>query len=99
MRPSETTQGNPPHQNGVIDIAQLRQRIDTIDDEIIELVQARIELSSLVMKMKSPTQLVDPTREQSIIARYFEKLSDTSTLPKIKRLVAGIIGASRIYPE
>lgn len=81
------------------DIASLRERIDAIDDELIALLLKRIELSNLVMQTKPSTQIIDPNREQAILNRYSEKLADVSTLPKTKRLVLGILGTSRLYPE
>lgn len=81
------------------DIAFVRKRIDSIDDELIELLLKRIELSNLIMKTKPLAQIIDPRREQAILTRYSEKLAETSTLPKTKRLVLGILGTSRLYPE
>jgi chorismate mutase len=81
------------------DIVELRARIDAIDDEIAGLLLKRIELSNSIMKSKPPTQIVDSAREQEILTRYSAKLSGLSTLSKLKRLVLGILAASRIYPE
>lgn len=81
------------------DIVELRARIDAIDDEIAGLLLKRIELSNSIMKSKPPAQIVDSEREQEILTRYSEKLSGLSTPAKLKRLVLGILAASRIYPE
>jgi len=81
------------------DIFSVRERIDAVDDQIIELLRQRIELSSLIIQTKPPAGIIDPKREQAILNRYFEKLSEASTLPKTKRLVFGILGCSRLYPE
>lgn len=108
MRPADDsgknlTEGDPNVETNPVDIVQfrqqLRERIDTIDDEIAGLILKRIELSNQIMKTKSPSRVTDPAREQAIIARYFEKLCDVSTPAKSKRLVLGVIGASRLYPE
>ena len=80
-------------------VAEWRERIDALDDEIIELLLKRIDLSSLIMKSKSPAQIVDPEREQEILMRYSGKLSRVSTAKKSKRLALGIIAASSFYPE
>lgn len=85
--------------NGSVDIGQLREKIDAIDDEIIGLVLKRIELSNQIMKTRPTSQIVDPAREQAIHSRYLEKLSEVSTPAKSKRLVLGVIGASKLYPE
>lgn len=108
MRPADDsgknqTEGDPNVETSPDDIAQLRQqlrdRIDAIDDEIAGLILKRIELSNQIMKTKSPSRITDPAREQAIIERYSEKLSDVSTPAKSKRLVLGVIGASKLYPE
>lgn len=80
-------------------IIELRQIIDSIDDEIMELISKRIELSTRIMKLKSDSQVIDPAREQAIINRYFAKLSAQSTMTKVKRLVLGVIRSSGAYPE
>lgn len=97
--PFETTKAQPLAKTYTAEVAQLREQIDRIDDEIIQLIAKRIELSTLVMETKPPSQVIDTTREQAIVSRYFAKLSGLSSLPKAKRLVLGIIGASKIYPD
>lgn len=104
MRPPDDsgkhqTEGASNTETGPVDIAQLRARIDAIDDEIAGLILKRIDLSNQIMKTKSPSRITDPVREQAILARYTEKLSDVSTPTKSKRLVLGVIGASKLYPE
>lgn len=98
----EMTKSMPPavqQADYAVEVAELRRRLDAIDDEIMELLLNRIELSTRVMEIKPASQTVDSSREQIIINRYFTKLSDASTMPKVKRLVLGIIGASKIYPD
>ena len=80
-------------------LSQGRKRINAVDDQIIELLLKRIELANTVMNLKAPFEVVDRDREQEVLKRYSEKLSSLSTPEKLKRLVAGIIAASRIYPE
>lgn len=80
-------------------ISKLRERIDAIDDEIIQLLSKRIMISSQLMALKAPTQVIDPSREEAIIQRYLAKLGDTSTPKKVSRLVAGILAAAKTYPD
>lgn len=81
------------------DLSRLRDQVDAIDDQIIELISKRIELATLIMKSKPASQIVDPSREQAIVRRYFDKLGDRTTLAKVKRLVSGIIETSKVYPD
>lgn len=80
-------------------MAELRERINAIDDEILVLLLKRIELSNSIMKSKAPAQIVDSQREQEIVQRYSEKLLTVSTPDKSKRLALGIIATSSFYPE
>jgi chorismate mutase len=80
-------------------IAQLRDRIDTIDDAIIELLIKRIELSNFIMRSKVSKHIVDPQREHEIIRRYSSKLSGVSNPLKAKRFVSALVAASNLYPE
>lgn len=80
-------------------ISELRKLIDTLDDEIIQLVLKRIAVSTRLIELKPPSEAIDPSREEAIVHRYFTKLSEASTLPKVARLVAGLIGASKSYPD
>lgn len=80
-------------------IAELRKLIDTVDEEIIQLLMKRIAISSQLLELKQPLEAIDPAREEAIVQRYFTKLAGASTLPKVNRLVAGIIGASKSYPN
>ena len=77
----------------------LRKQIDDVDDKIIELLRQRIELSNLIIQAKSPAQILDPGREQAILERYTNQLANVSSAGKLKRLVSGILGTSRFYPE
>ena len=80
-------------------LSRLRDQVDAIDEQIIGLISKRIELATLIIKSKPASAIVDPSREQAIVRRYFEKLADVSTFDKVKRLVAGIIEASKVYPD
>lgn len=80
-------------------IRELRKLIDGVDDEIIQLVLKRIAISSRLMELKVGSEVVDPGREQAIVRRYFAGLGESSTLAKVERLVAGVIGAAKSYPR
>lgn len=99
MESVEITGPETPRPQAPPAVTQLRERIDAVDDALLRLMLERIELSSRVMKQKSPSHVVDSAREQAIIQRYFEQLAMVSTPAKVERLVRGIIGAARLYPE
>ena len=76
-----------------------RERINAIDDQIAELLRQRIEIANTVMNSKPKFQIIDTERENEILNRYSHRLLNLSTSEKIKRLVAAILGCSKIYPE
>lgn len=53
-------------------IAELREEIDRIDEDIIELVRRRTEVSAQIarLKRKNKIPLVDGKRERDIFSRY-----------------------------
>ena len=61
-------------------INNLRKEIDTVDVELINIIEKRQDIVKQVLKIKLEEDLLieDPVRERSII----EKLSDNSKLPK-----------------
>lgn len=80
-------------------LAELRGRIDAIDGQIADLLLKRIELSNSIMKSKPSTQIIDSRRENEILARYSQRLSNVSTPAKIERLVSSLLGVAGLYPE
>lgn len=80
-------------------IKELRGQIDTLDDQILELLLKRIQLSNSIMRSKAPGQIVDPQREAEIYRRYTEKLGATSTPAKVRQVVQALVAASSLYPE
>lgn len=80
-------------------LAELRGRIDTLDDQIITLLLERVQLSNTVMGAKAPAQIVDSTREQEITRRYTDRLASVSTPAKSRRVVQAVLGVSSLYPE
>lgn len=80
------------------DLQRLRGQIDAIDDQIIDLLRKRIELSTSIIKTKQSTKVVDVEREREILGRYLAKLSEVSTEAKLRQLVSGILSASKSYP-
>ncbi|KIM04320.1 MAG: chloride transporter [Sulfurovum sp. AS07-7] len=58
-----------------MDLGSLRAQIDKIDDELLELINKRMEIVHLVGELKnsSKSPIYRPEREQSILARLKEK--------------------------
>lgn len=71
--------GSPPAKDGAQELAELRKRIDVLDDELLEVLNRRAILVREVGQKKrdSSRAMHDPEREQKIYARLEAKLSKT----------------------
>ena len=78
---------------------ELRGQIDALDDQIIELLLKRIDLSSSIIRSKDPGPVVDLGREQAICQRYLGRLESVTTAEKVKNVVKAILAVSKLYPE
>ena len=80
---------------------ELRRDIDSIDEEILKLINKRFEIAIAVGKIKEKNgdPIIDTARENSIIDRLVNKNegpAETDTLEKIFRIIiAGSRGIQR----
>lgn len=81
-----------------MELSEIRQKIDTIDDQIAELYAQRMELIKDVSeaKKKSGKAVNDPDREKKIILRVTEKV-DESQQVYLKRVFETIFETSKAY--
>lgn len=61
-----------------MELSQLREKIDTIDNELVRLFRERMDISALVAesKRKSGKAVFDPSREREIIRKLTDGLDD-----------------------
>ena len=85
----------PAYYSWMAELENLRKQIDEIDDQIIALLRERIAVSNQIMNSKVAGQVLDGAREQKILERYSENISDLSTPQKLKRLVSAVLATSR----
>lgn len=78
-------------------IEQLRQTYDTLDAQIIELLEARLNVSSEMgpLKKQLGLQIDDPKREQEILNALQNHLIDKSLYPYILKVYRSIFEASK----
>lgn len=78
-----------------MNLKEIRDEIDKIDDDILELFLKRMALSDEVAKIKKDTgkMIKDDNREKQIIKRLTGKSTDNSYY--IKSLFSHIMGLSR----
>ncbi|MDR0926166.1 MAG: 3-deoxy-7-phosphoheptulonate synthase [Ignavibacteria bacterium] len=63
-----------------MDIAEYRQKIDTIDDELVSLISQRKHLSEVLIqhKLQSNMPVFDAAREDAIIDRHIQHYADVN---------------------
>lgn len=76
-----------------MDISSLRKEIDSVDEEIIELISKRTELAAKIgeLKRKDGIPAKDEKREKEVIAKFCDKAEefglDRKTAEKIVKLL------------
>ena len=71
-----------------MDLGQLREQIDVIDKEIVELYEKRMNISSQVAdyKISNGKKVFDKAREQEKIASYLRSVDNLITLHQCKHV-------------
>jgi chorismate mutase/prephenate dehydratase len=79
------------------DIDTIRDQIDSIDDDLIELLRKRFELSIAMGALKngSSRDVFDPSREEAIIERLSSRLRPPLTMTMVERIFTDIFSISR----
>ena len=75
------------------DTEMLRKQIETIDEEIIDLIATRLEIADELAKAKknSSQSYWDEAKEREVIARYHELCEEVSLTPKEAEQIAEVI--------
>lgn len=83
------------------EIDQLRKDIDAIDDELLELIRKRCELSVEIGRVKAENGLssFDPSREEAIVGRLVSRAGPALTRPMIEAVFSRIFSLSRSLQE
>ncbi len=76
------------------DLENLRDKINLIDDEILELLSNRSEIVLQIGKHKNKEKVVDPDREQKILDRLLNKSQGSYSKDTIVRLWREIFQSS-----
>ena len=79
-----------------MDLNEIRQQIDTVDNEIVALLEERMKLVS-AYKQRTGKAIYDPEREQALL----DKVGDSVVNPEYKEAIvasfADIMKHSRTY--
>jgi len=94
---SENTQENTP----APDMSELRQEIDSIDSEMLRLLNQRVSVAGKIGQTKKSQGLpvFDPAREQRLLKRLAEGCDDTFCTSHLKRIYTEIISACRTVQD
>ncbi len=81
-----------------MELKDLREKIDKIDDQIVELFKQRLEIVKAVGEVKKQTgkMVNDPEREKNILIRLTENATDTQKM-YIKRVFENVFEISKAY--
>ncbi|HDM78488.1 MAG TPA: type I 3-dehydroquinate dehydratase [Deltaproteobacteria bacterium] len=80
-------------------LEEYRKKIDEIDDQLLSLLESRMELVQEVAKLKKSSHLpvIDFKRERSILDRLSQKGKGILPLVTLQNIYREILGASRSY--
>lgn len=81
------------------DLGQLRERIDRIDDTILQLVSERANIAQQVGRAKNGEKIYRPEREAMIVRRLRETNPGPLSGDVIERLIREIMSACRALEE
>lgn len=82
-----------------MDLEQIRQDIDQVDAELVQLLEKRMELVTQVTAFKRATgkPVLDTSREQAVLDRVAASVSQPDFIPTIRATFADIMAHSRAY--
>ena len=84
-----------------MDLDIIRQEIDKIDDQIVQLLEERMHLVEGVVAYKKSTgkQILDSKREEAIFEKVRNRVSDKKYEETIVATISDILKRSRDYQE
>lgn len=82
-----------------MDLNEIRQQIDTVDNEIVALLEKRMKLVTRVSAYKQRTgkAIYDPEREQALLNKVAESVTNPEYQEAIVASFADIMKHSRTY--
>ena len=82
-----------------MDLEAIRQQIDTIDKELVALVEKRMTLVSQVAAFKQETgkAIYDEAREKAVLAKVASLVEEKEFEPYVVATFADIMAESRQY--
>lgn len=70
-----------------MNLLELRNQIDHIDDQLVELIIQRIELAPLIGKEKTAKNILDQTREEEILNKVINAGKQKNIPEKVMRTI------------
>ncbi|GAA5347899.1 chorismate mutase [Streptococcus uberis] len=85
----------------MLDLVKIRTEIDKIDQELVQLLEKRLELVSLVADYKKNNKLdvLDRNREEVVLEKVASTVKNKKLENAIKLTYQGIMASSRHYQK
>lgn len=85
----------------VVDLERIRQSIDTVDEEIVGLLEKRMDLVSQIVAYKkaSGKAILDTSREQAVLNRVEHLVNNPDYKTSIRATFADIMTQSRNFQK
>ncbi|MFC3932815.1 chorismate mutase [Streptococcus dentapri] len=84
-----------------MNLENIRENINSIDKELVALIEQRMTLVSQVAAVKKETSkaIFDKEREEAILARVADQVANKELEPFIVAIFVDIMKVSRVYQE
>lgn len=82
-----------------MDLEQIRNHIDQVDADLVQLLEKRMELVTKVTAFKRATgkPVLDPGREEAVLDRVASRVVNPDFIPTIRATFTDIMAHSRAY--
>ena len=87
--------------NKNLDLGKIREKIDKLDSQIVELLEERLHIVQEVAQFKKQTgkKIFDKEREKEVIRKNLEKVKNTELKHYIKLILKDIMDSSKEYQK
>ena len=87
--------------NKNLDLGKIREKIDKLDSQLVELLEERLHIVQEVAQFKKQTgkKIFDEEREKEVIRKNLERVKNTELKHYIKLILKDIMDSSKEYQK
>ena len=87
--------------NKNLDLGKIREKIDKLDSQLVELLEERLHIVQEVAQFKKLTgkKIFDEEREKEVIRKNLERVKNTELKHYIKLILKDIMDSSKEYQK